>query len=391
MIKDGHISTSQLVSIISIVVLGKGLDSASLILIHWGHAAAELLVLVAELTMLAVMALLIPLMKAQDKNLLDLVHDLFGPWVGTALSIVLYVFLLADVALNLQFDMEQIKTVFLPTTPLGIILFLTILGMTVPMFYGIENLGRTNLIMMAALLSLAFVLIPLSIPQSSTANLPSILGPGIPTLLKEGVLHAGFFGEYIAILMLRPYVRSYERFRLGYWLAASLCLVLGVVAMLDTQLVFPYPTDDHLFFPFVESARLLYFGRFVQHIEAVFAVTWLVIAMARLSILIYILSLMSASIARAGNYRRFAPLTAAALYYGALIIPSLAYAIDFKDIVLEKRGLPFYGGIAVLVAAVGHFKRWRQGKGQGGAKSKGGQAGDATQNRQPKKQMQPAP
>lgn len=362
MIKDGHISPRQVTAMLAIIVLGKGLDPAIVILVHYGHAATELLLLVAEGCIALLILGLLPLLQDAKKNLFDLIYDTFGPIMGGLFCSVLFLSLLLDVGVNLELDMQQIRMVFLPTTPTQVVLFLAILSMFVPVYFGIEVLGRTNLIMFTLLLGIALLLIPMTLPQIQITNFPPILGPGVPVLLKQGFLHSGFFAEYLTILMLRPSVRSYAGFRKGVLWGMGICTITGMIAMIDLQLVFPYPTDDHLFFPFVELSRILYFGRFVQHVEALFAFTWVAVALARLSILMYMLSVLAAATARATNYRRFVPLIGACLYYIALILPNLAFAIDFKDRVLEQKGIYFYGGIPLLTILVGYFKRWRKGK-----------------------------
>ncbi|MCY0902009.1 MAG: GerAB/ArcD/ProY family transporter [Firmicutes bacterium] len=387
MIRDGHISPRQVTAILTIIVLGKGLDSAILILVHWGHGAAELLLLVAEGLIAGAILLLLPLHKAQDKNLADVINDTFGRWIGSVICSLLFILLMADITINLEMDMQQIRMVFLPMTPTQVVLIVALMAMVIPAYYGIEVLGRTNLIMVLLLLGIAAILVPMTIPMMDLSKIAPVLGPGPWTLLKEGVLHVGFFGEYLTVLMLRPYVRDYESYRKSVVTAMIICLTVGFVAMLDMQLVFPYPTDDHLFFPFVEMARILYFGRFIQHVEALFALTWLAVALARLSLLVYILSLLAASMTASTNFRRFIPLLAACIYYGALMIPSLPMALDLRDIWLEKRGFPVLATIIVATIVVGHWKArtaQKDGPSDAGAGSGSGSRGQAQpQPRQP--------
>jgi len=358
-IRDGHVSPRQISAMLTIIVLGKGLDSAVLILVHWGHGAAELLLLVAEGVMVGAVLLLLPLHKAADKNLMDVIVATFGKWVGAIVCGVLFAMLLVDIAINLEMDMQQIRSVFLPLTPTQVVLIVSLVATAIPAYYGIEVLGRSNMMMFVLLMGIALVLIPLTFEVIKSSNIPPLLGPGPITLLKEGVLHFGFFGEYLTVFMLRPYVRDYLAFRRAIITAILICVTVGTASLLDLQMVFPYPTDDHLFFPFVEVARILYFGRFVQHIEALFALTWLAVALARLSVLIYILSLMAATMSRATNFRRYVPLVAGCLYFGALMLPNLAVAIDIKDIWLEKRSMPLLATIIVATIITGHWKARR--------------------------------
>lgn len=362
MIKDGHISPNQLIAIFFILVMAKEMDPAILVLIHWGHSAADLLLMISQLGIIALMTILLPLFKDPSKNLIDHIAETFGPIIGTIFGMMLFIPLLMDVSMSVTFDSEQIRSVFLPTTPVAVTLFVCILAMIIPVYYGVEVLGRANLIVFGMLVGILIAWDMLTLKSSSIQNLPPILGPGIPTLLQSGVLHVGFLGEFIDYLMLRPYVRSYTSYRRSFYIVAFATLIIGMIRLAIVQMKFPYPIDDNLFFPFMEAVKLIYFGRYIQHVEAVYAVIWLVVALARLGLMMYLLALMAASIARAHNYRRFAPSIAALIFYGALIPPTLSDAIDFKDVILSQKMQPVYGGVVVLLALVKYFqlfKQWR--------------------------------
>ncbi len=360
MLKDGHISPTQLVAIFFILIIGKEMDSGVLILIHWGHGAAELLLAISELSMAVVIILLFPLFKEPNKNIIDHFYTTFGSFLAPLFSSIFFAALLLDLGMNIKFDIEQIRTVFLPTTPITIVLFICILAMTIPVFYGIEVLSRTNLIMFGMMLTVQLIWDTSSLSKFRADTLPPIFGPGLGMLVKEGILHTGFFGELLTYFMFRPYVRSYSSFKRSFYVVVLATLLLGVIRLLLLQSAFPYPTDDHLFFPFIELARLLYFGRYIQHVEAVYAVIWLAVALARLSIMMYLLALMTAAIGRTHNYRRFVTSIASLVYYGALLPFTLSDAIDFKDVVLEKRLSFVYIGVVFLFLMISYFKLWRE-------------------------------
>lgn len=347
-------------SLFFILMVGKEMDPGVLILIHWGHNAAELLLIISQLIMVLIIGIMLPLFKDPSKNLFDHLFDYFGPIIGSVFSFIIFIALILDLSVNLTFDFEQIHSIFLPTTPTAFILFILIVSMMIPVYYGIEVLGRTSLFMMSFIvLTIIFTNI-FSLSSADFNNIPPIFGPGISAILKQGILHVGFFGEFIGYLMIRPYIRSYSSYRRSFYLIAVVTLIIGIFQLLSIQFVLPYPSSDHLFFLSIEMAKLMYFGRFIQHVESVYAVSWLIVACLRLSFMMYLLSIGAAGMVRAQNYRRFIPSIAVLVYYIALLPNTLSDAIDFKDIVLEQR-LPFiYGTILMLFIVVGYFKLWRK-------------------------------
>ncbi|MCI0184567.1 GerAB/ArcD/ProY family transporter [Sulfoacidibacillus ferrooxidans] len=359
MIKDGHISPMQLISLFFILIVGKEMNSSILILIHAGHNAAELLLMISQMIMVIVIACMLPLCKDPSKNLFDHFFDYFGPIVGFVFSLIMFVALMLDLSINVTFDLEQIRSIFLPTTPIALIVFILVLSMIIPVYYGIEVLGRTSLFMLYFIGVTILFTIVFSLSNANLNNIPPVFGPGMGALLKQGIVHVGFFGELIAYLMMRPYLRSYSSFKRSFYFVSGSTLIIGVLQVLSVQFVFPYPSNDQLFFPLIEMAKLIYFGRFIQHVESIYAVAWLVAMCVRLSFMMYVLSVAAASMVRATNYRRFVPSIAALVFYIALLPSTLSDAIDFKDVVLEQR-LPFlYGTILILFIIVGYFKLWR--------------------------------
>lgn len=366
MIKDGHISPFQLIALFSILLFGKQLDPSVLLFIHWGHNAPELFFLIAQVSMIALISLMLPLFKDPNKNLFDHFHDLFGPIFGSMLTLLIFIMVLLVVSTSVVFDLEQIRTVFLPTTPATLTLFILITSMVIPSYFGIEVMGRSNLLVFFVISTVLIIWNLLMWPMANVNNIPPIFGPGIPQLLKQGILHSGFFIELIVYLMMRPYVRSYTSYKRSFYLVAMITLVIGMFRLLLVQLIMPYPVDDQVFFPFIEIVKLIYAGKFFEHLEAVYTVGWLVLALARLSFMVYVLVISAATLARAHNHRRFIPSIGALIYYIALLNTSLSDAIDFTDVVLVQRFSLIYGFIFSLFIAVSYAKllkkKWAQKK-----------------------------
>ncbi|WP_241717120.1 GerAB/ArcD/ProY family transporter, partial [Sulfoacidibacillus ferrooxidans] len=234
---------------------------------------------------------MIPLFKDPSKNLIDYFFEYFGAIFGFIFSMIIFTALLLDLSTNVTFDFEQVHVLFLPTTPTAVILMFMIISMVLPAYFGIEILGRSSIMMGGLIILIILSLNVLSTTNADINNFPPILGPGLPTLLKQGILHIGFFGEFIAYLMMRPYIRSYSSYQRSFYIISAVTLVVGIIQITLLQLIFPYPTSANLLFLSVESIKLIYFGRFIQHIEAIYAIAWLIVACLRLSFMLYLLSL----------------------------------------------------------------------------------------------------
>ena len=361
-----------MLAISMVIMVGKILDPSADILIHWGHGAAYLLALLSGAMMLLCVLPMLWLFRQPDKSLFDHLFEQFGNVIGSIVGLLLLLALLIDICTTLRLDVHQIEVAFLPTTSPILIVMIYVAAMSLPVYFGIEGLGRSNLIMFVLLFITLISLLLFMLTRAHLSYMPPVLGPGLPNLLQQGVLHLGFFAEMLLFFIFRPYLRTYREFRWSF-LTGYIASVLWIaLALFVFNLVIPYPTSDHLMYPFLESAKIVYFGRFIQHIEAVYAVAWVASSLIRLNIFIFAASLLCAELLRTANYRRFIAVVGAISFYGSLIPPSIMSDLSFKDIVSMQRSFLLYVSIPLALGLVAYIRKWRQ--------KRNGKTGQALQN-----------
>ncbi len=375
MIKAGHISGRQATAIMTIILVTKLMNPIATIIIRWGQSAADTLAFLSGLIMLVLVLPILPLVKDTPKTLFGLMREHFGKVLGTVFSIFLLITLSLDTAVVLRADVVQVQLIFAPQTPLPIIESLILLVAVYASYLGLEAIARSNLIAFFLLIVLIITLFIITqLFYANWMNLAPILGPGIPTLLTQGILHAGFYGELLILFNLRIFVRDYKSFKTSVFSSQIISVSVSIIAFSLFQLVFPYPSSGHLFFPFIELAKLIYFGRFIQHIEAAFAITWLIVGLLRITIMVYVLSFMMADICNTQNVRRFIPSIAIFIFYGTLIPPSLVADVDFKDVQLMQYGIFVYGLLPIAIAVVAYLRKRKNNKKSPSTEPQGGPA-----------------
>ncbi|KUO97427.1 GerAB/ArcD/ProY family transporter [Ferroacidibacillus organovorans] len=356
MIQEGRISNLHLAAIVAVVILSKALNPFFVILVHYGHSAAGLLGILSAIVMFLIVLPLFIAAKPDD-SFVSLAKKNLGNVLGTLIGASSLVLLYLDACVSMRADVEQVQLVFLPQTPPTIIDYVYLLFMLVCAYFGIEVLARATLITYVVVITTLLILMFLTIPQWDINHFFPPLGPGIGTLAKQSVLHAGYFGEIILFFMLRPFLRTYAQFKRGLLWGYGFAVAIIVMGLYVTQFVLPYPSNDHLYYLFIEVGKLLYFGRFFQHIEAIFALSWLPISLFRMAIFLLVISLQLAEVCNSKNYRRFLITTGFLIYLGSFVPPSLEATIDFKDVWLQQRSIPIYGGFALLVGIVSLIRR----------------------------------
>ncbi|KYP81049.1 GerAB/ArcD/ProY family transporter [Ferroacidibacillus organovorans] len=373
MIQEGRISNLHLAAIVAVVILSKALNPFFVILVHYGHSAAGLLGMLSATIMFL---FVLPLFVAAKTNhsFVGLAKINLGNFLGTLIGASSLVLLYLDACVSMRADIEQVQLVFLPQTPPTVIDYVFLIFMLFGAYMGLEVIARATLITYTVVVTTILILTILTTSQWDTTSFFPPLGPGIGTLAKQGVLHAGYFGEIILFFMLRPFLRTYAQFKRGLLWGYGTAVSMVVVGLYITQFMLPYPTDDHLYYLFIEVGKLLYFGRFFQHIEAIFALSWLPVSLLRMTIFLFVICLQLAELCNTTNYRRFLLPTGFLIYLGSFVPPSLEAAIDFKDIWLQQRTFPLYGGFALLVGIVSLIRKRHKQADQGSAEKKSDQS-----------------
>lgn len=375
MISEGKFGVAEATSLVALFVLGKIFLTYQAPIIEGAGQAAWMAMLLASLIGLGAFIVVILLMEQYPgQSIIDVGEELVGPVVNTLFSLVYLSFFIALSALSLRQFSERVVALFVGEMPISMAVLPFLAGMLAVAYLGLETLARGARIFIWIIIPGFLLVLVLTYPFWEWFYLLPIFGLGLDRVALTGLRGSGFFAELFILALIYPALPR-DKFRqigLGSWAISALVLVLGITGL---SLAFAYPMAIELSQPTFEMARLIYFGRFIQRLETVFAVVWLLGGLVKLSLGLYLCSTIGARMLRLPYSRPLLPALAVIIVSLAFAPESVARAVQLDNEYLRALAWGLLGPVLVLLA-ITHFK----GKGK---KPPGKEGQDANQNNSP--------
>lgn len=358
-LRDGHIGGTELVAVVVLMLLGKVFLAFPTRAAELGGTAGWALPLLGGATaLIGLWAIARVLAGNPGRNLIQAAEDAAGPVGGMLAGAVVAGYTVALFAVSARLFTEAIRVEVLSETPSSVILAVIVGVAAYGAYRGLQVVARTAWLGLPVIGAGIVLVVVLTLPHARWRTLAPVLGNGGDAVLRDGVLGAAFFAELIAVGLIAPYLRRQGHlFRRG---AAATLLAAGVMAATIAHLltVIPPPAVTREAFPLLRLARLIFYGRFLQRLEAPFVVIWVTIALVELAFWLYAASLAVASTLRMPVWRPLV-LPLATLGFALAFVPEgMAAALRFEDRVL--RGVPGFAVMTVFPLGLWLLTRWRR-------------------------------
>lgn len=293
----------------------------------------------------------------QGSTLIEATEEIWGPWVGTFLNFAYFCFFFSITFLVLREFSELLSTDILPRTPMNMILIFLLVPIAFVAYSGIESLGRMCWMTIGLIIgSVLIVLIGGLLTHAEPDALMPLWGTGKSKILMHGIAKSSLFSEMLVFGFLLPRMRkSQEWGRAAWW-----CMAISSIILFSTTIVylyvFPYPTAIRLNVPLFEVSRLIIFGRWIQRLESLFLIAWLISAAIKLAIGLYCSAATLSQILRLPKVQTLIfPLTL--LVYGFALLPkSEMSAVSWDGGFLRTYGSIFSIALPMLTWFVGIVK-----------------------------------
>ncbi len=350
-IREGHLGYRETIAFLTIVLSTKLFLTYPRNIILEGQTAGWMIAVVDLLfTLLAVLPILSLLKAYPELTLIEITEKFGGAFSGIIVSLLMFSYFLVITCLVLRQFMETIIAAFLPTTPISILTIFFLIGIIYPCYQGIESMSRGAWLLTPFIVFGTLGVLLLVLQNANIDYLFPFWGAGLPTIIQKGAGTSSLLGEILLITLLNPYLR--DRGKVTTILYSSL-LVAGslIIANLVVFLmVFPYPTALTLGdYPLYILARQIYFGRFLQRVEAFFIFIWVFSMLINVSALFYG---SAVSLARGLKLPFYRPLLfpLAVLVYGlTFLIPNFPTSVWLNEYHLHHLAWVFSYALPALV------------------------------------------
>lgn len=353
----GNIQGKEMYALI-LLVLGSHLaDTTPTILAQSGKNAFWQMPVIAFVVMLpSLLVLLYLLKKYEDKNLVTLIKEILGKYIGGIFVILFFLLVFAELFSYSRTTIDELNEMYFPNSPIivmyGILIFICIFGAK----KGFENIVNTSWIVLPYIKISIFLLAILVMQEAVWHRVFPIWGDGLGLLVVEGAKKGSVFADVFLIALAYTQVKS----RKGYVGATVLGSITVLVEITFFYLVycvlFDYKSIDNVSSPFHEMTRYVSFGTFVTNLETFFMFFWLFTMMIRYVFLLYMVTWIFGELFKIKEFEPLLiPIGFITVVVGMLPRDSIENTLIVRDYIMNGMTL-FYFILPFLLWSVSWFK-----------------------------------
>lgn len=362
--KEGRISAHGVFSVLSILLITHLFLGIPRVMTREGGSAGWLLIIMsAAVASIGVLILVTLLKRFPGKNFIEIAEIVWGA-PGRILAALIFSFLFLYIATVVVREFaETMLTTVLPRTPISVVVFIFLTTMVFGAYNGLEVITRSSVLLfpfiMIGLLSILF----LTVSFIDFNNLFPILGTGPKYLALNAFGRSSIFVEIIFIGLISSNVNNPEQIPRQIWASFIVSIALYVVVQLFYVSVLTVVSAEKLYIPLFQLARIIYMGRFVQRIEALYIFVWFFTGTLKLTLTLYA---GATSLSRGFKIPFYQPLLfpLAMLVFSLNFMPrSLLTAVYWDVNILREYGMVLGFGLPALLLLTSYIR------GKGGKKS----------------------
>lgn len=254
------------------------------------HQNAWLAPLIAFIPGLIIVVLYNQISKLKpDQSIVEMMRSILGAWLGSFVSILFIVTAFLAAAMVLYDVSRFITTVFMPQTPPVFINTLFVLLLVYGLMNGFDTLARMVEILFPLFIILFILLIFSLLPQIEFKNIQPLFDAPVSKFAYSTLsLTSVVYMPLIFFLMIQPHElkgsnNSFKPFAAGVFVGS----IVNMIIISLNILVVGANVSSIQEYPAYHLAQKIDIGGFVERVEAVVAIMWLITAFVKLLVYFY--------------------------------------------------------------------------------------------------------
>jgi spore germination protein KB len=357
------ITNNQLFMLIFMFAIGNSLLMYVHSVIHAAKQDAWISCLIALVPGLAISLIAIKTgLYNPELTFLHNCRKLLGKWAGTAVVVVYLVQWVTMLGNIVTFASDFIIILLLEQTPNWVfVLSLLLLSAYAVIADGIRSLGRLSelygIVSLFGLLMLILMLIPHIRMQNM---LPIYEDNGMGVIVRAAIYPLVFKAEAVWLLAIASFIEKPDKAVKTVFWGKLTAFVVGTLNLLFVILVLSPEVASLQLYPAFDMVSLISVMNFVQNLEIILVLAWLMSVFIRMSVYLFLASHTAAELFRVQNWKRIVWVVIGIAMFQAWI--SLKYKIEILPI-LGKSWMvyvfPWTMGVFPVVLFAAGFIRQR--------------------------------
>ena len=275
--------------------------------------------------------------------------------VGAWLIIVAYIgMFFGNSALILRQYAEYTLTTALPRAEFQFVTVWYAVTIGVICYLGIEALCRAGYLLLPFMLGGLMLILVMVSPFYIVYNLTPWQGNGIMTAVQSGIHGVGYNLGVLSLVFLSSAFQNTKTIKSAAIYALGGSLVLRIVYMLVYTMVFGVAIGGEKAMPFFELARLVYVNQYIQRVEALFIVVWVIFGLLAIAGSLYIGLYLIVVLLKLPALQPIVPLGTMIVANLAMLPPDIGYTIKVDQLLVQvsQMGIYLFPGILFVMALV---------------------------------------
>lgn len=281
--------------------------------------------------------------------------------VGAWLIGVYYIGLFfIDVTVLLRQFAENTLLTALPRMEFGAIVNVYILVAALIVYFGLEGIVRANYVMMPFGIAGLMLVLLLLLPFYNIYELAPWQGQGLAVVISDSLKVAGVSAGAFALVILGLCFQDAATLKAAAFFGVGLSTALKSITVLCFVLAFGPTVGSEKVLPFFEMARLVYLSRYIQRIEALFIVLWVMVGLLAIAINLFMGLYLITRMFKLPTMRPILPVVAIILTELAMLPPNIGSVIRLVSLSLSTYfniGLYAIPSLLILLALVKRNRR----------------------------------
>jgi len=254
-------------------------------------------------------------------------EKILGKWFGTAASVLFLFYCVINTAIMVREIGDFMTTQIMPETPIQSIHILFLGIMIIAVRLGLETFARAGEIFFPWFILLFLTLALFLSPQVEIKKMLPIYEEGIKPIIQGSLTFISFpFMELAAFLMVTPYVNQVKERRRGLMIGAVLGWLVLITVMFLCILVLGDDFTARNIYPSYSLAKKISVGRFIERIEAILAIMWILTTFFKTTLYFYAVNLGMAQLLKLKEYRMLTLPSAMLIAVLTLVVsPNITY------------------------------------------------------------------
>ncbi|UKS26968.1 spore germination protein [Paenibacillus sp. HWE-109] len=217
-------------------------------------------------------------------------QDILGKWLGKLIMIPYFIQWYSVLGVILKEFSDFTILTLLPRTPIWILtITMVLLLMYMTYMGGIEGIGRCSELLGPFIVLMIILILPLNIQVMDwTRILPIYTDTGIAHIFKGALTPLSFFGEVCMLTMFISFMKKPTEGPLRAILGLSVACFLLTVSSLFVIMVFGPGLSAKMAHPFFDMVRFISFGGFIENIDVVIVLIWVISVFIKMSLYFFI-------------------------------------------------------------------------------------------------------